>query len=554
MGAFKLRDYQQYGKDLISNEFRKGNNRVMLWAQTGAGKGLWMANFVQESTSKGLRVLSVMRRREIIFQTGKNYKKYYGIESNLIMGSIRNNNQHLSTVASIDTLRNRIKNPKYGHLKDVDVVIIDECHDLTSSTYKRLIWFLEGYDLDEYNDKDFEANKQYFRKIYIGLTATPFRVGRQTHTFWQSVVKPIEAHELRDRGFLTHVKVFAPKKIDVTGIRMTGSDYNQKELFERVSKLQVIGDVVETYKQLGQNKPAIMFCVNQAHSKIMAQAFNEAGIPAVHCDADHSQAERDAAVAGLKSGKYKILCNCNIFSTGFDAPFVEVLIGGRPSDSENLTLQQWGRVLRPFKVCANCHTEYGGDNSCYQCGSSQTSYVKEYAIILDHANNTDRWGLPYDIRQPELEPIDRTRKGSSGGSGVKTCPKCFAVVPNIDRYCGCGHDFVEASEQNQAEQVVNVAGELHEVDANFLKEQLFQKIKQRYNTYKRLEMLRHWGPNSKFYKLYEEFGDDLWQFSSSFGIPVKVKNQMKKNELYDGLDGLHDAINNSSGKNDKVIT
>lgn len=552
--AFNLRDYQQKGKDQISHQFALGHNRVMLWAQTGAGKGLWMADFVRESTEKGLRVLSVMRRREIIFQTINNYKKYFQIQSNPIMGNLKNNNQHLSTVASIDTLRNRIKNPKYNYLKDVDVVIIDECHDLTSSTYKRLIWFLEGYDLEEFDEKLFEKEKDNFKKIYIGLTATPFRVGKRTHTFWQVVVKPIEAHELRDRGFLTHVKVYAPKKIDVTGVRVTGDDYNQKELFERVSKLQVVGDVIETYKQYGQGKAAIMFCVNQAHSKIMAQAFNEAGIPAVHCDADHSKEQRDAAVAGLKSGKYKILSNCNIFSTGFDAPFVEVLIGGRPSDSENLTLQQWGRVLRPYKVCGNCGTEYGGDDSCYRCGSSITDYVKSHAIILDHANNTNRWGLPYDVRQPELEPIDRVRKGGGGGTGVKTCPVCFAVVPNTDRLCVCGHDFVESSQQKGFEEVQNVAGELHEVNEQFLKEQLFQKIKQRYNAYKRLEMLRHWGPNSKFYKLHEEFGDDLFKFSSEFGIPVKVKNQLRKNELYDGLNGLYDAINNSSTHNDKVIT
>lgn len=555
---FKLRDYQQRGKDLISERFRMGENKVMLWAQTGAGKGLWMADFVRESIEKGMPVGSVMRRREIIFQTIKNYEKYFNINSNPIMGSIKNHNQHLSTVASIDTLRNRIRNTKYHYLQEIPFWVIDECHDLTSSTYERLIWFVEGFALDEYSHENFMNQKEYFRKNYVGLTATPFRVGKRTHTFWDSVVKPIEAHELRDRGFLVPATVLAPKKIDTAGLRinpMTG-DFDQKEVFERVSKLQVVGDVIETYKSqsmkyFGSLKPAIMFCVNQQHSKIMADAFRRAGIPAIHCDADHSKEERDAAIAGLKSGKYKVLTNCNIFSTGFDAPWIEIEIGGRPSDSENLVLQQWGRVLRPYKVCANCHTEYGGDDACYRCGSTLKSYEKKFALILDHANNTSRWGLPYDVREPELELIDTARKRAYQGLGVKTCPKCFGVLHSNERFCVCGHDFVQASQQNAAEQIEHVGGELHVVDEKFLKERTYQEIKQKYNTYKRLEMLRGWGPNAKFYKLHKDFGEKLFEYSSEFGISRSLKKKMQEDELEKGIQGFLDNVRLD---NEKVIT
>jgi len=531
----------------------------MLWAQTGAGKGLWMADFAREALGKNMPTLSVMRRREIIFQTVKNYQKYFNIQSNAIMGNMKNANHHLSTVASIDTLRNRIKNTKYSYLQEIPFCIVDECHDLTSDSYKRLIWFLEGYALDEFNPSNFENEKEYFKKIYLGLTATPFRVGKRTHSFWDSVVKPIEAHELRDMGFLTHVKVLAPKKIDTTGLRvnpMTG-DFDQKEVFERVSKLQVVGDVVETYREqsnkyFGELKPAIMFCVNQQHSKIMAEAFRRAGIPAIHCDADHSKEERDAAIKGLKSGKYKVLCNCNIFSTGFDAPWIEIEIGGRPSDSENLVLQQWGRVLRPFKVCANCSTEYGGDPSCYRCGSTLKSYEKEFALILDHANNTARWGLPYDVREPELEPIDTARKRSYQGLGVKTCPRCFAVVHSSERFCvGCNYDFVAGSEQNSIEQIQHVKGELHEVDSEFLKNRRYQEIKQKYNTYKRLEMLRGWGENAKYYKLHEDFGEHLFDYCGEFGISQSLKKKLRDSQLEKGIKGF---LDNVRLENEKIIT
>ena len=550
---FKLRDYQQRGKDLISGEFAKGNNKVMLWAMTGAGKGLWMANFIKEANEKGIQSLSVMRRRELIFQTKKNYEKYYNIDSDVIMGNLKFQGDKLSTVASIDTLRNRISKPKYKVLKNAQMVIIDECHDFTSYTYKRLAWFLEGYPLEEFNEKSFEQVKDYFKKFYIGMTATPFRVGKRTHTFWDSVAKPIESHELMERGFLVPARVFAPKKIDTTGVRIDSrtGDFDQKEIFERVSKLQVVGDVVQTYKERCYGKPAICFCVNQQHSKIMAEAFRREGIPAIHCDADHSKQERDHAVQGLRDGTYKILTNCNIFSTGFDAPWIEVEISLRPSDSENLVLQQWGRVLRPFKICANCGTEYGGDPSCYRCGSSNTSYVKKDALILDHANNTSRWGLPYDVREPELEAIDTARKSSRSNSGVKTCKKCFAVVENFKRFCVCGYDFVEGAQKAAIEQIEHVGGELGEVNEEFLKNQKYQKIKQRYNSYKRLEMLRGWGPNAKYYKLYEDFGEDLFNYSSEFGVTREIKKLLQDAQLTKGIKGF---LDNTRLENGKIIS
>ena len=547
---FKLRGYQKKGKTGIKNRFIAGDRRVMLWAMTGSGKGLWMADFVKDAIANDKRVLSVMKRRAIIFQTIANYLKYFLIKSFPIMGNLKHQNDGNSIVASIDTLARRIYNKKYDFLREFDLIIIDECHDATSPSYKKLIWWLEGYDLKLFDENLFEIEKEHFQKYYIGLTATPFRVGKKTHTFWQSVVKPIEAHELRDQGYLVDAKVYAPKKIDTSGLRMQNGDFNQKDLFERVSKLEIIGDTVDTYKKYGENKPAICFAVNQTHSKMICEAFNRDGISAIHCDADHSQEERDHATNGLFDGTYKIVVNCNIFSTGFDAPFAEVLIGDRPTDSENLCSQQWGRVLRPCKICARCNTMYGAENACYKCGSSETSYEKKYAIILDHANNTSRWGLPYDIRQPELDPVDSANKKAHDGTGVKTCPVCFLVLVNTDRTCMCGHDFI----QNRTDREINeVAGELHEVNEEFLEGQKLLKMKEKLNVYLRIEYVKNWHENSKFYKLYRDFGDDIFKHSETLGIKPEMKQTIIDYQIEQSIQDLTDNFKNGKRENGKVF-
>lgn len=555
--SFELRSYQLKGKNLVRQRFQAGDRRIMFWAMTGAGKGYQMSDFNNDMLKNGYKILNLMKRREVVKQTVNNYKKYHGINGSPIMGTTKGfDPSNPCQIASVDTIARRLKRTnKYDFLKSFDVIIVDECHDMTSNDYKLLIWTIEGYDPNEYDPNEFEIRKEYFKKLYIGLTATPFRVGKKTHTFWQSVIKPIEAHELRDMGVLVPIRVFAPKKIDVKGIRVIGDDFDQKQLYERVSKLEVIGDVVNTYREYGQNKAAICFCVSTRHSEIMAEAFRRAGIPAIHCDADHSNEEREEAVKGLKSGKYKVLTNCNIFSTGFDAPFIEIEISCRPTDSENLALQQWGRVLRPYKVCARCKTEYGGDPTCFRCGSSEVEYEKKEAILLDHGNNCNRWGLPYDIRQAELEPIDSKMKKarSSGGTGTRECPKCFAVVEASTKICVCSYDF-ENGTGGGTEVIMHTKGELFEVDAETVKRRTYQELKQKYNSLKRVEMLNNLNYKWKYKKLYEEFGQTLLDYAAEFGIDYKLKKELEEFGESIAVEEMAKQFNIDNYKSSKVYS
>lgn len=559
MSMYKLRGNQLKAKTMVRERFVAGDKKVMVWAMTGYGKGILMSDFAFNSIQNGNEVLTIIRRSELIHQTVANYKKYHNIDSSPIMGSVKGRNPDLkSQVGSIDTLSRRIGNPLFEYLKRFNVIIIDECHDFTSEGYHRFVWWLEGYNPVLFTEKQFELEKKNFKKLYVGLTATPFRVGKRTHTFWDSVVKPCEAHELRDQGFLVPIRVFAPTKIDTKGIRISGKtgDFDQKVLFERVSQMAVIGDVVGNYQKYGEGRAAICFCVNTRHSQIIAEAFRRVGIPAIHCDADHSKAERDAAVKGLKDGTYRILTNCNIFSTGFDAPFVSVEIGARPTDSENLYIQQVGRVLRPYKVCKKCGTEYGGDPECYRCGSSETSFEKDYAIYIDHGNNADRFGMPYDIRHAELEPLDiEMNRSRTSRSTSKGCPICFAYVDVYAQNCySCNYDFAQSTLQNQEGQIVTQKGELAEVDSESVKLKKFQKLKERYNTYKRIEMLHRWQPMAKFYKLYEEFDEFFLDNCLDFGVTGDQKRILKETKDNLVLKKMNEQVMIDGHVSQKVFT
>ena len=134
--------------------------------------------------------------------------------------------------------------------------------------------------------------------------------------------------------------------------------------------------------------------------------------------------------------------------------------------------------------------------------------------------------------------------------GVKTCPKCFAVVHSNERFCVCGHDFVAGSQQNALGQIDHVGGELAEVNEEFLANRTYQEIKQKYNSYKRIEMLRGWSPGAKFFKLYEHFGEDLFDYSSEFGISRELKKKIQDGEIERGI---QEFLGNVKLENSKII-
>lgn len=487
---FKLRNYQQDAKKSTYSEIRGGVFKIINWLTTGAGKGVLMADYASDALKRGKKVLVVMRRRDLIFQTRDNFKKYRGIDSSIIMGKEKGYKaDNPCQICSIDTVRNKIKKDEFSYLAAFDLIIIDECHDTTSPSYKRLFDFLGD-------------------KIYLGFTATPFEVGNKPLTFWEKAIKPINPSELRDQGFLVPCRFFRPGKIDTSGIKKQNGDYSVKELYEAVSDLKIIGDAIDAYKKHGENKAFIGFCVNKAHSKLMAHAFTEAGVPAIHIDESHSKAEREKAKEELENGTIKGVFNVNIFSTGWDCPMLEVMIGLRPTLSEILAIQQWGRVLRT---------------------SPETG--KKYAVILDHANNCSRFGFPYDDDRmaclTEFSYDYKKKEERKEEIKVKDCPECLATIEHHLKQCPfCNFEF-----QTQAKEVEHEDGELVEVSQseNSKIDKRLKKIESHFNTLIEKQRTNGWKDNAKYFLLHDKFGHEIFNYMEELSIPKWIEGAIKKN-------------------------
>jgi DNA repair protein RadD len=110
-------------------------------------------------------------------------------------------------------------------------------------------------------------------------------------------------------------------------------------------------------------------------------------------------------ISDYKSGKIKALVNCDVLTTGFDAPNTDMIVMLRPTHSPGLYVQMMGRGMRIAEGKKDC-------------------------LILDFAKNIERHG---PINQ--IAPNQKGQRKKTGEALVKSCPECKSYVPKASTTC-----------------------------------------------------------------------------------------------------------------------
>ena len=498
------RHYQERGLNLTRKAFSDGYRKILFFLATGGGKSVIFLHLVCKLLLNNKKVCLVMRRRQLVFQAGKHFKKH-GMNPSMVMGSIKGfDKSNNFQICSIDTISRR----DTSFLEDFDFVICDEAHDTTSPTYRKF------FDI-------------FTKAVFIGLTATPFQVGRKVQDFWEACVKPIEIDQLVKEGYLTDAQIYIPDEIDLSDIQIDSKsgDYKTVPLSEKMRDLEIIGDVVDSYTKFGNNWPAILFAVDKQHSMSLASEFNRKGIPAIHCDESTNQKDRDGAIDGLVRGDYKILCNVNIFSTGVDIPQAIVGIMARPTMSEILYIQQVGRLLRPFRLCGKCNSAYDNSEKCPVCGYKKPSFIKEFSVIIDNANNIYRHGHPFKVRHAVLKKEDVKNKQEQEIDEFKTkrCKHCFAAyLANLKSCPECDY-------KNE-----KVEREIKRADGKIVPYDEFALMRHRFLEFEKIKLEKGLKKHFSNFQMYKEFGDRIYLYPQ-LNIPRWIKKLADKNNNQEGV-------------------
>ena len=409
--AITLRPYQDAIIQKARANFVMGRRSQLLVLPTGGGKTVCFSYMAGRAVEKGLRVWILAHRVELLDQISRTLREFAVPHGVIAPGYIADRRKPVQ-VASVFTLARRLE--RYD---PPDLIIVDEAHHaISASTWGKVITAFPAAKL-------------------LGVTATPIRLsGEGLGDLFETMVQGPTMRELIDLGALSPYRLFAPAGVDLTGVHTRMGDFVRGEIEAAMDKPSITGDAVAHYRKLAPGRRAVAFCVSVEHAVHVAEQFRAAGISAQAIDGGMDRTLRASVLSEFSAGRIQVLASCDLISEGFDVPAIEAAILLRPTQSLGLYLQQVGRALRTFPG-------------------------KTEAVILDHAGNVKRHGLPDEERAWSLDGTAKKKSAQKSEVPVKTCGSCFATVHAAATHCSCGFEFPV-----QKREVEHVDGELQEID------------------------------------------------------------------------------------------
>jgi superfamily II DNA or RNA helicase len=459
-----LRPYQQYALDCLRASLGNGSRSPILVCPTGSGKTAIATEIVRGAVGKGKRVVFVANRKQLVMQASAAFQRS-GIRHGIVMAG---HDMHLLEgvqVASEQTLKSRLGKGRL--MPSADLLIVDEAHMSVAAGVKELV--------ESFGDIP-----------RIGLTAPPCRGdGRGLGELYDDLVLGPSVSELMEQGYLSKARYFAPSKPDLEGVKIVRGDYDETQLAERMNATIIAGDVVTNWLRLAADRKTIVFAVNVAHSMALCEQFKAAGVAAEHLDGGHDDDAREGVLRRFRSGDTRVLCNCMLFTYGFDEPSASCVILARPTKLISMYLQTVGRALRTFDGKSDC-------------------------LVMDHAGIVDELGFVDDPIEWSLDAKQKAaRMATASGTAMATeraqmtCHKCKHVFRSA-RYCpGCGAEVV----RHRKSEIEHSEADLLEMDRE--KNRKEWPIEQRERFYR--ELLGYADQKGKnrgmaYHKYYEKFG------------------------------------------------
>lgn len=386
----ELRDYQ---KDLFSDTqaaFRRGYKRVLVVSPCGSGKTVIASYMAHRAAQNGNHVWYIVPRQEILEQTIECFDMCGFSTDNIYIGMTIMTANHIND------------------LQKPDLIIFDECHLSVAATY----WKIVNACPDAY---------------IVGLTATPCRTdNKPLGALYETMVERVNVRWLIDHEKLAPYEYYSVRVSDLT----EGMSEIQAE--EVMMHPAVYGKVIDSWRRFARNEQTVVYCTGVTHSKKMAEKFQSEGIPSAHFDGATPPYERKRIVEDFRSGKIKVLCNCDLISMGFDMPDIGCVLMARPTQSAALYIQQSGRAMRykPNKT----------------------------AIIIDAVGNYTRFNLPdvpYEWSLEEGIKLPK-RMDDQGNYTLRTCPNCYRAFKTAPICPFCGEEYPLSAREIKAHEEIEL--------------------------------------------------------------------------------------------------
>jgi DNA repair protein RadD len=405
-----LRPYQQAAHDAVVQHIRLSRDPCVVEAATGAGKSHIIAELAKtiHDISNGKSVLVLQPGEELVKQNHEKYEAT-GNRASIFSAAVGSISTRFPVVFGTPvSVKNKLSRfgDKFG------LIIVDECHGITPTII---------HIIDTIRSKNPNVR-------VVGLTATPYRLGtgyiykidekdkpvpdfQTKDPYFTKLVYRVTARYLLDLGYLTPVTIGRIGSGHYNTAELNGQSF-KKDAVDRAYNghgrltSEIVADIVA---QASDRKGVLLFCATVQHAK-EAYASLPPEISAV-VDGETDKDMRKSIVVRFKAGKIKYLVSVGVFTTGFDAPHVDIVAMLRLTESPGLLQQIIGRGLRLCDDKTDC-------------------------LFLDYSENIERHFPDGDVFAPEI------RVGMSVGESQPIdcqCPLCdgenlFKARKNPDGY------------------------------------------------------------------------------------------------------------------------
>lgn len=358
-----LRDYQREAVDKVKGSWLRGKNQKQLIVlATGGGKTIVFAELANWIIQAPGRVLVLAHRDELLGQAEEKIRwvvgggvkiareqaqEYATLDDQIVVASVATLGRAPRSSGAEDTdtealslfgqaqadsrFNDRMSRFPRDHFK---LVIIDEAHHATASTYQNIIeYFVNGQPT-----------------WMLGVTATPKRSDKDSlKDVFDSVAYKKDLLDLTRMGYLAPVvNVRVSSKSDLTGVRTTAGDYNLKDLAQAVDNKERNDLVVNTYLERYRGRQCIIYATSVEHAENLDAQLRSHGVTCTAISGDMDKEARKEAIKAFLKGEMDVLTNYGVLTEGFDCEPLSVIINARPTKSMLLLTQIIGRGTRLY--------------------------------------------------------------------------------------------------------------------------------------------------------------------------------------------------------------
>lgn len=424
-----LHDFQKEVRSRLLATLGNGSGRGLVTLPTGAGKTRvavetirdWLGDRVVEpSQARRKTVLWLAHTEELCEQAHQGFceawefsvlarpatlVRFWGDytsrddELDELDGALEDTTIVISTPGRMISLLRSGKHPELeSKLNErLALLVVDEAHRAGAPSYREI--------LARYSQPGMRV---------FGLTATPFRLEydaqepeRGTRELAEIFGELIEARTTlgdRPRITLQERRVLAQPRIEViqTGMRfrvprwadkaeLTPEEQDRLDLAMagRADSSRRRAEILERLAPIARqpNSSVLYFGPTVADAEIMCFYLRRLGIRAEVVSGTTRPAARRRMIESFRKGETSVLCNCQVLTTGFDAPRVTHVVLGRPTVSRVLFEQMVGRGLRgpEFGGTETCEILVFRDELAQQSSTSISLGYEEFRRVWDTA-------------------------------------------------------------------------------------------------------------------------------------------------------------------------